>query len=148
MVQPKWMTPILLAGFFATNAGTPAAANNTIPDAETLIKACKIASREDRESGVTARMRYAANRNVKCLQKHITAQTAILVYAPVAKNVPELIQNIERDSRKLFSAIFTESNACNYSCGTMATVSLISHVVWIHEHILRTVIAQRKIHRL
>jgi hypothetical protein len=114
-------------------------------DADALVNQCRNVSREDLESGVTARMREAMSETIDCLAEEIVrhADAFLLPRAMSDTEIRQALSKIGASYGKLYWAMYNEHNGCQPGCGTMYQVFHVGALAALFENILRDLVAQR-----
>lgn len=94
--------------------------------AQQAIDACRELSEEDRNSGVTSRMRLGAQESSKCVKDHILELSRNVLFKDdpdTQREVEESLQKINDGVGRLYWLLHNEHQACRggFGCGTMYT---------------------------
>ena len=121
-------------------------------DPKPLIDACWALSKEDLDSGVTARMRSGTMRSIRCLQNVIRDQAKALFDEETLKsmNLEERLTKIREGYGGLYWAIYNDHRGCLPSrtgCGTFYHVFHVAALSSLLEEIIRDMIVQRNEYR-
>ena len=122
-------------------------------DAQPLIDACLALSKEDRDSGVTARMRSGGARSIGCLQGVIRDQAEALFDEESLNSLDleEQLTKIRKGYQTLYWAIYNDHRACRFprmECGTFYHVFHLGEHSSLLEKIIRDMVEQRNEYRL
>lgn len=109
--------------------------------AQQIIDACWAESQDDRDSGVTLRMRQGTTDSVHCMRDHILSLSKNTLF----KNNPDMQTEIEEslnavisDVGRLYWNLNNSHDVCTESpCGTMYTLFHNESVAKVMENILR-----------
>ena len=125
----------ILVGAFPSHA--PLAGGNSFQpiDAKPLIDACWALSKEDRDSGVTGRMRSGSARSIGCLEGVIHDQAEALFDEETLDSLKlkEQLIKLRKGYQILYWALYNEHSACGLprmACGTM----YLAYPVITHTH--------------
>lgn len=103
--------------------------------AQRVIDKCWAISQDDRDSGVTERMRYGTWDTARCLRDHILFLSETILFEGNQDKQTEVktnLENIINGYGKLYWALGNENNACKTSCGTIEHIThnyVISHAL-------------------
>ena len=114
-------------------------------DADALIERCWSISKEDLDSGVTARIRGGSARSAKCLQDVILDQVEVM-FEPktlTRKEASEKLQLISEGVQTLYWSIFNQHRKCRRWCGTDRHVYHLAHYADLLEHMIRDMVRER-----
>lgn len=151
----KTRIPLPVAAFYvgllAVLTAFPASAGGTEHfepiDSEAMIEKCWALSKEDRDSGVTGRMRSGAANTIGCLEKVVLDQLQPLFpdgkYMS-RKQAREHLDRIRIGVQKLYWSIYNEHVGCDPFCGTIYQVFHLSPNARILEDMIRALVRQRK----
>jgi hypothetical protein len=145
-----WGVPALLIWLMALAMGPmPARAQDQAfqpIDADALVGQCWALSKDDLDSGVTARMQEGTTRTLECFQQEITRQGAAFL-TPQAMSEAEIGQTLDEINAaygRLYWAMYNGHKGCAAGgCGTMHHVLPVLALANLHETILRDLVAQR-----
>lgn len=130
--------------FVVCLAVSPAYSANEAPDldAQKLIDACWAISQQDRDSGVTSRMRQGALNSVLCLEDVIADQAEAFKFP--LDDVRANLEKIRFGVGRLYWDIYNGHPGCKPSCGTFFHVVHLPPIGDVLEEIIRTMISQRQ----
>ena len=137
---PAW----LLIGWQVTTFAGGTEAFEPI-DADALIEKCWLISKEDRDSGVTARMRSGGARTAKCLQDVILDQVEAM-FDPktlTRKEALEKLHLISEGYQTLYWSIYNQHRKCARWCGTDRHVYHLGAYTALLEKIIRDMVDER-----
>ena len=122
-------------------------------DAQPLIDACWALSAEDRDSGVTARMRSGGARSIGCLEGVIRDQAEALFDEETLNslNLEDQLTKIAKGYQTLYGAIYNRHTACGLprmECGSFYHVFHLGKHSYLLEEIIRDMVKQRNEYRL
>ena len=145
LIMIRYLLPVwLLIGWPVNTYSGGTEAFNPI-DADALIEKCWSISKEDIESGVTARMRGGSARSAKCLQDVILDQVEVM-FDPktlTRKEAFEKLQLISEGVQTLYWSIFNQHRKCRRWCGTDRHVYHLAHYADLLEHMIRDMVRER-----
>ncbi len=149
MLLMRTLVPLLcLAGVLSA----PAAAQSEKPawqkiDADALVSGCWVLSKEDRDSGVTQRMREGTARTLACLEATIIRQGAGFFDPQVMGEAEtrQVLDEISAPYGKLYWAMAAGHKGCiaGGGCGTVQQVVPVLALARLFESVLRDLVAQR-----
>lgn len=109
--------------------------------AQKIINACWTLSEEDRDSGVTARMREGTLNTALCMKKHILALSKQVLFKDdplIQKDVAEDLDKIHHGVGGLYWNLHNSHDSCSQNpCGTMYHVLHNGALAHTMEDILR-----------
>lgn len=114
-------------------------------NADALIEKCWSISKEDLDSGVTARMRGGSARSAKCLQDVILDQVEVM-FEPktlTRKEASEKLQLISEGVQTLYWSIFNQHRKCRRWCGTDRHVYHLAYYADLLEDMIRAMVHER-----
>ncbi len=115
-------------------------------DAQKIIDACWAISLEDRDSGVTARMKSGTYRTIDCLTTQISSISKD--YIKNSDNRTEFLRELQvytSSGYTLYNHIFLSHSGCQ-PCGSFYNVAYTAHVANLLEQIIYTMFAQAEDH--
>ncbi len=113
-------------------------------DAEALIDACWAISREDRDSGVTARMRSGGLKTGLCLEDVIVSQAKEMFETDDLERIKvrEKLDQLRNSYGGLYWSIYNEHNGCS-PCGTHGQVLHVLRYATLLESMIRDIVEER-----
>ncbi len=109
--------------------------------AQKAIDQCWAISQDDKNSGVTARMRDGGIKTAMCLKEHILKLSAQVLFKKDAarqKEVADELQQIYESTGRMYWLLNNEHDACTIEfCGTMYTIFHADQMAVTMENILR-----------
>jgi hypothetical protein len=148
MLLTRTLVPLLcLAGVLSASA----AAQSEKPawqkiDADALVSGCWALSKEDRDSGVTQRMREGTARTLACLEAAIIRQGGEFFDPQVMGEAEtrQVLDEISAPYGKLYWAMAAGHKGCIAGgCGTVQQVVPVLALARLFESVLRDLVAQR-----
>lgn len=114
-------------------------------NAEALIDACWKISKEDRDSGVTTRMRHGSARSIRCLQNVILDQVDAMFDPKYLsrEQAKKQLRKIIEGYQPLMWSIYNEHKSCGVECGTDRHVLHLGDHAALLEDILKQMINER-----
>ncbi len=118
-------------------------------DADALVARCREMSRQDMESGVTARMREGMANTVECLADEIVRHAGAFFdpRSMTEAEVRQALEDIGASYGKLYWVMYNAHRGCEPGCGTMYHVVHMGALAGLYEEILRDLVRQRNEYR-
>lgn len=118
-------------------------------NADALVAHCRAISRQDRDSGVTSRMRAGTLKTVECLKDEVVRQAAALIDPEVmdAVEIRETVESLSWSYMTLYWSVYNDRRVCSPTCGTIYHTFHVGRAAGLFEEILRRIIAQRNADR-
>ena len=139
----------LTVGLLAALTSIPAKAGGIEPfesiNAKAYIDKCWSLSKEDRDSGVTGRMRSGTMKTVHCMHDVIVEQASEMFEPDVLspQEVKDKLLKIIKAYGSLYWAIYNSHKRCDRFCGTDKHVYHLSAYTSLLEKIIRDMINER-----
>lgn len=139
MPLARWMACFL---YFAPAAAGAAPAWTEI-DAEALVAQCWAISQEDRDSGVTSRMRQGTANTIDCFAEEIVRHATAFFRTRSEEQIRQLVEDIGMPYAEFYWVMYNENVGCEPSCGTVYHVFHVGALSALFEDMLRKLISQR-----
>lgn len=113
--------------------------------AQKVIDACWAISQEDRDSGVTSRMREGGLKSALCLQEHIImlAKTELFTESPeISEQIEQKFHNLHAAYASFYWDLYNSIDPCSAWCGTENHVVHNGEYAHLLEKIVRDVYQQ------
>lgn len=139
----------LCLGLLIALTDFPARAGGTEPfepiNAKIFIEQCWALSKDDRDSGVTGRMRDGTMKTVRCMQGFIVDQAAEMFEPDTLsrQDVQGKLDNIRKNYGSLYWSIYNEHKRCGVECGTDRDVYHLAAYTALLEDIIRDMVRER-----
>ena len=114
-------------------------------DAQPIIDRCWQLSEEDRDSGVTSRMRNSTFNTIDCLKSAISENTSAIIanYLYSKEEIDKDLSAIIKGNGRFYWNLNNSHKGCRSSCGTMYHTFHAAEIAGRLEKILRDVIEKR-----
>ena len=116
-------------------------------DADAIINNCWLTSEEDRDSGITSRMRNGTIDSAMCIRKQIVNNAAALFHESTysEEDIDQHMELLSEGIQKFYWKLYNERVDCDHptGCGTLYHVFHVGEIARVYESILRDVISKR-----